>query len=243
MTTQFIEYKGKKYPIKEPTIKTWSEIMKLQGILDEQDMFIKVIEMATGLSQEEILSADAKEVREAGKQVFNFLNQQDKKVVNEFVHNGTTYQFLDMAEISFGQFVDIDTFLTKDESYRIQNLNELAAYLYTEKGTKYGDTKIKKRIKAFEDLPVKYLEGSVFFLLNSAKASEEITTLYSQSKFLWAMMKIKIIFHLIGAGIQQSARYVRNRFGVLMMCLIYPFISASIIFLTLKTLIKKGKGN
>lgn len=217
--------------------------MKLQGILDDTDMFIKVLEMTTGLTQEEILSADAKEVREAGALVFNYLNQQDKKVVNEFDHNGITYQFLDMSDISFGQFVDIDTFLTKDESYRIQNLNELAAYLYTEKGTKYGEGKIKKRIKAFEDLPIKYLEGSVFFLLNSAKASAEITTLYSQSKFLWMMMKTKIIFHLIGAGIQQSAHYVKNRFGVLTMCLIYPFISVSIIFLTLKTLIKRGKGN
>lgn len=243
MTTQFIEYKGKKYPIKEPTIKMWSDVMKLQGILDEQDMFIKIIEITTGLSQEEILSADAKEVMEAGKLVFAYLNQQDKKVVNEFEHNGITYQFLDVSDVSFGQFVDIDTFLSKDEAYRIQNLNELAAYLYTEKGTKYGDVKIKKRIKAFEDLPVKYLEGSVFFLLSSAKASAEITTLYSQSKLLWTMMKMKIVFRLIGAGIQQSAHYVRNRFGVLTMCLIYPFISVSIIYLTLKTLIKSGKGN
>lgn len=243
MTTQFIEYKGKKYPIKEPTIKIWSEVMKLQGILDEQEMFIKILEMTTGLSNEEILAADAKEVREAGKMVFTYLNQQDKKVVNEFEHNGVEYQFLDVSNLSFGQFVDIDTFLGKSETYRIQNLNELAAYLYTEKGTKYGDVKIKKRIKAFEDLPVKYLEGSVFFLLNSAKASEEITLLYSQSKFLWTMMKIKIIFRLIGGGIQQSAHYVRNKFGVLMMCLSYPFISVSIIFLTLKTLIKSGKGN
>ena len=35
MTTQFIEHKGKKYPIKEPTIKVWADVMKLQGILDE----------------------------------------------------------------------------------------------------------------------------------------------------------------------------------------------------------------
>ena len=243
MTTQFIEYKGKKYPIKEPTIKIWSEVMKLQGILDEQDMFIKILELTTGLTREEILLADAKEVREAGNSVFNYLNQQDKKVVNEFTHKGKEYQFLDVTDISFGQFVDIDTFLTKSEAYRIQNLNELAAYLYTEKGSKYGDTKIKKRIKEFEDLPIKYLEGSVFFLLSSAKASAEITSLYSQSKFLWMMMKTKIIFRLIGAGIQQSEHYVMKKFGFLTMCLIYPFISVSIIFLTLKTLIKSGKGN
>jgi len=242
MTTQFIEYKGEKYPIKEPTIKIWAEVMKLQGILDEQDMFIKILEMTTGLSQEQILSADAKDVLDAGKSVFTYLNQQDKKVINEFQHSGITYQFLDMTDISFGQFVDIDTFLSKDETYRTQNLNELAAYLYIEKGTKYGDVKIKKRIKAFEELPIKYLEGSVFFLLSSAKAYEEITTLYSQSKLLSLMMRTKIVFRLIGAGIQQSAHYVRNRFGVLMTCLIYPFISVLIIYLTLKTLIKSAKG-
>jgi hypothetical protein len=241
MTTQFIEYQGKKYPIKEPTIKMWSEVMKLQGILDDQDMFIKVIELTTGLSEDEILAADAKEIRDAGRMVFGYLNQKDKRVVSEFTHNGKEYQFLDVAEVSFGQFVDIDTFLTKEETYRIQNLNELAAYLYTEKGTKYGETKIKQRIKEFETLPIKYLEGSVFFLLNLAKASEGITTLYSQSKLLWLMMKVKIVFHLIGAGIQQSAHSVKTRFGSLTAFLTYPFISALIIFLTLKTLIPKGK--
>jgi len=241
MTTQFVEYKGKKYAIKEPTIKMWSEVMKLQGILDEQDMFVKVIELTTGLTEDEILSADAREVRDVGRQVFGFLNQTDKKVVNEFNHNNKQYQFLDMTDISFGQFVDIDTFLTKDEAYRISNLNELAAYLYVEKGTKYGQSNIKARIKQFEELPIKYLEGSVFFLLSSAKVSEEIITLYSQSKWIWAMMKMKIIFHLTGAGIQQSAHSVKTRFGSLTMFLTYPFISALIIFLTLKTLIPKGK--
>jgi len=241
MTTQFIEHKGKKYPIKEPTIKVWSEVMKLRGILDEQDMFVKIIELTTGLTREEILESDAKEIKLAGEMVYQFLNQQDKKVITEFNHNGKDYQFLDINNISFGQYIDIDTFLQKTEAYRTQNLNELAAYLYIEKGTTYGESKVKPRVKAFEDLPVKYLEGSVFFLLSSARMSAEITTLYSQSKFLWMMMKLKIVFHLIGAGIQQSARYVRNRYGVLMTCLIYPFISVSIIFLTLKTLIKKEK--
>ena len=203
MTTQFIEHKGKKYPIKEPTIKVWADVMKLQGILDEQEMFVKILEISTGLTQEEILSADPAEILVAGKQVSSFLNQQDKKVVKEFTHNGIEYDFLDIGELTFGQFIDIDTFLTKDETYRAQNLNELAAYLYTEKGEKYGVTKIKKRIKAFEDLPIKYLEGSVFFLLSSAKLSAEITTLYSQSRLLWTIMKAKIVFRLIGAGIQQ----------------------------------------
>lgn len=241
MTTQFIEYKGKKYPIKEPTIKVWSEVMKLQSILDEQDMYIKILEITTGLTKEEILEADASEINLAGQMVKQFLSQQNRKVITEFSHNGKEYQFLDINNITFGQFIDIDTFLQKPETYRVQNLNELAAYLYTEKGTTYGQTKIKQRIKEFEDLPVKYLEGSVFFLLSSAKMSEQITTLYSQSRLLWMMMKIKIVFHLIGVGIQQSALYVRRRFGFLMMCLIYPFISASIIFLTLKTLIMNGK--
>jgi hypothetical protein len=241
MTTQFIEHKGKKYPIKEPTIKVWADVMKLQGILDEQEMFVKILEISTGLTQEEILSADPAEILVAGKQVSSFLNQQDKKVVKEFTHNGIEYEFLDIGELTFGQFIDIDTFLTKDETYRAQNLNELAAYLYTEKGQKYGATKIKKRIKAFEDLPIKYLEGSVFFLLSSAKLSAEITTLYSQSRLLWTIMKAKIVFKLIGAGIQQSAHYAKIKLGTLITFLIYPFISVSIIYLTLKTLLKKKK--
>jgi hypothetical protein len=242
MVEQFIEYNNKKYPVIEPNIKTWSEVMKFRNILDEGELFIKVIELTTGLTRDQILEAEASQVQETGEKVLQFISQANKQVVREFNHKGKDYQFLDIHNLSFGQFVDIDTFLSKDENYRIQNLNELAAYLFIEKGTKYGEKPMEPRKEEFADLPMKYLEGAVFFLLSSARISDALTKIYSQSTSLKVMMKTKIISLLIGDGIKRSAHSVRTKYGYLIMLLTYPLFSASIIFLTLWILIRNKKG-
>lgn len=241
MLEHVIEYNGKKYYVKDPTIKTWTEVMKLKDILDEAELFIKIIELTTGMSQEDILSADASQVKKVGEQVLSIVTGSNKKVVTNFTHNGEDYEFLDISNLSFGQYIDIDTFLSKDENYRVQNLSQLAAYLYIEKGTKYGEKNIAQRTKKFEDLPIKYMEGSVFFLLNIANLSVELTQIYSQSKTLKVIMKTKILSHLIGAGIQRLAHSVRTKFGYFVMLLTYPLLSVSIISLTLWTIIRNKK--
>lgn len=236
-----IEYNGKEYPLKEPTIKTWGEVMRLRDVMDEGELFIKVIELTTGLTRDEILKADASQVKKVGEQVLEIMTATNKKVVNAFEFDGEEYEFLDVNTLTFGQFIDIDTFLSKDENYRKQNLSELAAYLYIESGTKYGEKNIQNRIKKFEELPIKYLEGGVFFLLSIARTSDELTKIYSKSKMLRWIMKLKIISRLIGVGIQQSALLLRTRFGYFVMCLLYPLLSVSIISLTLWTTIRNKK--
>jgi hypothetical protein len=241
MVENVIEYNGKKYIIKEPTIRTWAEVMKMKDILDEGELFVKVIELTTGLTYEEIMSADASQVKNVGEKVLSIITGSNKKVVQYFEHEGEEYQFLDIQNLSFGQFIDIDTFLSKEENYRIQNLHELASYLYIEKGSKYGEKSIPKRAEKFKELPIKYMEGSVFFLLSILNLSEELTKIYSQSKTLKVVMKTKILFRLIGVGIQRSAHSLRTKFGYLGMLLIYPLLSVSIILLTLWTLIRSKK--
>jgi hypothetical protein len=243
MIEHVIEYNGKKYPVKEPTIRTWSEVMKLKDILDEGELFVKIIELTTGLTHDEIMSANASEVQKVGENILSIVTGSNKKVVKTFEYGGEEYEFLDIQNLSFGQFIDIDTFLTKDENYRIQNLNELAGYLYIEKGTKYGEKPISKRSEKFKDLPIKYMEGSVFFLLSTANLSEELTKIYSQSKTLKLLMKIKIISRLIGVGTRQSALSLKTRFGYFGMLLSYPLLFVSTISLTLWTLIKSKKKN
>jgi hypothetical protein len=243
MIEHIIEYNGKKYPVKEPTIRTWTEVMKLKDILDEAELFVKIIELTTGLSHEDILQADASLIKKVGEQVLSIVTGSNKKVVTTFEYEGVEYQFLDIQNLSFGQYIDIETFLSKDENYRIQNLSELAAYLYIEKGTKYGETNISKRAENFKDLPIKYMEGSVFFLLSIANLSAELTRIYSKSKTLKLLMKLKIISRLIGVGIQQSAHLLRTKYGYFVMLLIYPLLSVSTISLTLWTLIKSKKKN
>lgn len=236
-----LKFDGKRIEVKEPTIKMWVDVMKFRDILDEDDLNIRMLSMATGLSIEEIKQTDALSMRVAADAVYRFINQEQKKLFKNIEHNDKKYVLVDVHKMSFGQFVDIDTFLQKDEGYRISNLNELAAYLYTEEGKKYGETDFTKQIEEFKTLPVKYVEGAIFFLLNLGVASQQLTHLYSQNKFIWMMMMMRIRLDNIGDGMLRYLRLPKTKFGKLTMLLISPLLVVSIILHILWTSINKLK--
>ena len=241
METIQVELNKKKYTIVEPNIQLWSNVMKFKDLLDDEELYIKMISEVLGITREEILSADTTEIIEIGDYVYSFINKESKKLFKQIEFKETKYSLVDVNNISFGQYADIDTFLRKDEGYRIANLNELAAYLYTEEGILYTNSNIKLRIEEFKTLPIKYVEGAIFFLLNLARASQELTRLYSQSKLMWIIMKIKITLMLIGDGIQQYQRSRTTVFLKLTTWLLYPFISVLITFRILLTRDKNKK--
>ena len=241
METIQIELNKKKYTIVEPNIQLWSNVMKFKDLLDDEELYIKMISEVLGITREEILSADTTDIIEIGDYVYSFINKESKKLFKQIDFKETKYNLVDVNNISFGQYADIDTFLRKDEGYRIANLNELAAYLYTEEGITYTNSNIKLRIEEMKTLPIKYVEGAIFFLLNLARASQELTRLYSQSKLMWIIMRIKITLMLIGDGIQQYQRLQTTKFGKLITWLLYPFISVLITFRILLTRDKNKK--
>jgi hypothetical protein len=230
METIQVELNKTKYTIEEPNIELWTNVMKFKDLLDEEELYIKMISEVLGITREEVLSADTTQILEIGDYVYSFINKESKKLFKQIDFQGTKYNLVDVNNISFGQYVDIDTFLRKEEGYRIANLNELAAYLYTEDGVSYTNSNIKLRIETFKTLPIKYIEGAIFFLLNLAKGSQELTRLYSQSKVMWTIMKIRITLMLIGDGIRQYQLSRTTWFGKLTTWLLYPFISVLITF-------------
>lgn len=238
---EFIEHKGKKYPIKNVTIEMWSEIMKYKDLFDEEELYYKMISVMTGIPREELLLADASEMVKAGEQLKKILYTDSKQLYPKIEHNGIKYKLVDVHNMSFGQFVDIDSFLTKDEMYRISNLNELAAYLYTEEGKSYGDTNFKTQIEEFKKLEIKYLEGAIFFLLNFGRGLQQLSQVYSNLKFLWWMMRLKIVLGLIGDGTRQLISSRKTVFGKLIGLLLSPFYLVLTIFRFTWTLIKKKR--
>ena len=241
METTYIEHEGKKYEVKEPTIESWKNVMIYKDLLDEEEMYVKMISEVTGLSMKEVKSADALEIRIAGDKLWRYLNQESKKLFTTIEHKGITYNLVDLNKVSFGQFVDIDTFMKKDEPYKVANLNELAGYLYCEDGVEYGNSDIKKRIEDFKDLPVKYIESAIFFLLNLGKGLQELTTLYSKSPVMWWMMRTKIAWASFGDGIKRLVSSQKTKFGKLIVLLTFPLWLVSIIFLSLWITISSKK--
>ena len=158
-----ITSKSKKFEVTEPTIREFCDVMKLKDILSEDELNVRLIEKVTGMSHEEVMDMDATTIQKIGSVLFAHYNKESKKLTQSFQLNGVTYKFMDVNTISFGQFVDIDTFLKKDEGYRIANLNELMAYMYCEENTPYSKSDFKKRIEAMLDAPSHLIEGALFF--------------------------------------------------------------------------------
>lgn len=236
-----IEHKGRRYEVKEPTIQMWSEVMKLKDIHGEEEMNLRLLEQVVGIRRDELEQLDAALIRKISSQLNAVLNQENKDLSPIIELKGKRYTLINLEKISFGQFVDIDSFLQKDEQYRISNLNELAVYLYTEEGKTYGDKDFKSEIEAFKDLPVRHIEGALFFFSLLGNTLAELIQIYSKNKWKYRMMKLKILLINIGGGIRQLVLLPKGRFGRLIMLLISPLLLVSTTLLILWTLIRNKR--
>ena len=241
MKKNYVKVDGESYEIKEPTVSTWMELMKFKDVLEEHEMNLKLISLLTGIDVDTIRDGDVKEINKVGSVLSQFLNQDTTQIFQEIEFEGTKYKIFDVNKMTFGQFVDIDSFLRKDDTYRNRNLNELSAYLYSESGYEYGETNIKERIDKFKELPLRYLETSLFFLLNLGRGSLELTHLYSKNKVWWMLMKLRVVSQSFGDTIKSLVSWRKRKFGRWILLLILVLCSPLIICLTLWTLIKKEK--
>jgi len=237
-----ITSKSKSYEVKEPTIKEFCDIMKLKDILTEDELHIRLIEKTTGMSHEEVMEMDAYTIQKIGSLLFAHFNKESKKLTQSFILNGVNYKFLDVNNITFGQFVDIDSYLKKDDAYRIANLNELLAYMYCEENVPYTKSNFKQRIEIMNDAPAHIVEGALFFLLNLEKGLSEIMELSSKSPLMFQMMRLRIAFQNFGATTKLSRFLLKTKFGRLTLLLLWVLLLPLIICLILLTSIMKKKG-
>ena len=237
-----ITSKSKKFEVSEPTIREFCDVMKLKDILTEDELNVRLIEKITGMSHEDVMEMDATTIQKIGSVLFAHYNKESKKLTQSFQLNGVTYKFMDVNTISFGQFVDIDTFLKKDEGYRIANLNELMAYMYCEENVPYSKSDFKKRIEIMLDAPSHIVEGALFFLLNLERGLYEIMELSLRSPLMFQMMRLKIAFHRFGATTKLSRFLLKTKFGRLTLLLLWVLLLPLIICHTLLTSIMRKKG-
>jgi hypothetical protein len=237
-----ITSKSKKFEVSEPTIREFCDVMKLKDILSEDELNVRLIEKVTGMSHEDVMDMDASTIQKIGSVLFTHYNKESKKLTQSFELNGITYKFMDVNTISFGQFVDIDTFLKKDEGYRIANLNELMAYMYCEEGTKYSESNFKDRIEKMLDAPSHIVEGALFFLLNLERGLYEIMELSLKSPIMFQMMRLRMAFQSFGATTKLSRFLLKTKFGRWILLLLWVLLLPLTICLTLLTSITRKKG-
>jgi hypothetical protein len=127
-----------------------------------------LISIATGLDIEEIKDANWESIYDASNSLADYFLTQSEKFYNDFIFNGQKYRFIDLDNLTFGEFIDIDEFLSRPLTKRQSELNHLMALFYREVGddnklVKYDASKVGDRALLFKMLPVKYLKGSMSF--------------------------------------------------------------------------------
>ncbi len=165
------KYGKNEYKLKEPSIELWNKLMALKDWSDETEFSIKLISELCELTEEEVRNRDWQEIVPLAQSLSNYILQDSKQFYKEFEFEGSTYRFIDLNKLSFGEFIDLDTFLLKPVSERLAQSSLLMAMLYREVDNKnklvpYDSSKLEERAERFKKLPIKYLNGaSTFFLL------------------------------------------------------------------------------
>lgn len=183
MVQASITYGDRVIDVKEPTIDMWSRLALYKDVLDEGEFLIRMIMESTGLDKKEVLNADWYDIMQVGNNLTDYLLKQSDEFHPTFEFKGIKYTFLDLANLTFGEFIDIDTILSRSDIERRSQLNLMMAMFYREVGadgkiTPYDASKVAERAELFKDLPIKYVHGSMSFFLRLEKRLHEPTLRY-----------------------------------------------------------------
>ena len=197
---QRIKYNGKTYTVGEPTLDVYMAIQKEIDYASDLELAINLLSWITGLRDEEIKEADAYTIITAAEGIIQYYNSIEGKFYETFEFNGKSYKFIDLKGMSFGEYVDIDTFLQKPTSEKQGKLHELMAMLYREVNEKgeykpYNAQEVKERAMEFKTLPLKYFFGSLVFFYNIANMSLSPTLLFSVRQKMvkiWETIKTRL---------------------------------------------------
>ena len=203
------KYKNKQYEIEEPTVEMWSKLILLQEWTDEREFCVKLLSFTTGLTEEEIENSDYAEVVKVSNEISVFLNENGDKFHNEFDFNGKRYRFLDLPNLTFGEFIDIDTYLSKEPHEKKKEMPLMMAMLYRELDENgnykpYNSKELQKKAEEFKKLPVKYVKGATnfFFHLGKTLQGNFKASFWQNLKLMGKMIWILVKFiPLIGIGV------------------------------------------
>lgn len=221
MEKTIIEYDGKEYEVKEPTILLWNKLSMLKDLQNDEDFAITLISLSTGLSHEEIRDADWYSIIETSEALSEFLLNQSHDFHNEFEFEGEKYRFIDLQNMTFGEFIDIDEYLRQPAAKKQSELHYFMALLYREvdengKLTPYDIGKVKERSEKFKYLSIKYLNGAMRFFLTLRNILDENTPSSLESNWKeklqkW-MLKNQRTLLVFGGGIQQFILWLKRTY-------------------------------
>jgi len=205
------ELEGQEYKIPQYiTLGDYVKIYKVKGLFDDDYFATKLINILTGAPQKKLMEADREKVDFVFTRIWSILPKDTPAFLDRFTLEGVEYGFLpSWRKMSFGEFADLDTLMTKKPDEVLDYLHIITAILYRPIVTKdkkkytiekYSQETLEDRAELFKNkLDVEVALGAQFFFIQFAKnvSTYTPTSLKSwmkisavQLKVLWKMRKI-----------------------------------------------------
>jgi len=164
------------------SIENYVKIYKIKDLFSEDYFAAKLVSIVSGAPQKDLLEGGYEEVSYLALRIMELLPTVDTtKFVDRFELDGVQYGFFpNWRDLTFAEFIDLDTISNKKEDELLDMLHILAAIMYRPiveelsehnfKIEEYDIPKMKERAELFKKrLDVRYVIGAQFFFIKFAK--------------------------------------------------------------------------
>ncbi len=197
-------------------IENYAKIYKVKDLFSDDYFAAKLINIVTDAPIEDLLQVDYQEVSYIANYIMSLVPiAKDIPFKDRFELNGVHYGFFPTwKELTFAEFIDMETISTKKPEELLDLMHILAAVMYRPiieeksehdfKIEKYSVDSLNERAELFKKhLDVKYVIAAQFFFIKFANRYLDYTQLSSIKKLsIWTKIKIiwkirKLLWHLI----------------------------------------------
>lgn len=201
----------KQYHIPEVmTIGHYVKMYKLKDLFSDDYYAAKLVNLFTDAPVEDLLQTDFEKVNYLASEIIKLIPQERPKFIDRFELDGVHYGFFPKWEdLSFAEFVDMDTISTKKEDELLDFLHILCSIMYRpivhERShhdfdiEKYDIKSMKIRSELFKNkLEVGVILSAQFFFINFANryssyfqlSSIKTLPIWTRIKLVWSLRKI-----------------------------------------------------
>jgi len=186
-------------------IGTYNKIYKIKDLFEQEYFEAKIISIVANVPLEDLLDCPYDDISYISAYILNtFPKPNDVKFVDRFELNGVQYGFFNnWKDITFAEFMDMDTISTKKPEELLNMLHILASIMYRPitneiskhnfEIEKYDVSSIPKRSELFKkELDIKYILGAQFFFIKFAKKYSDYTppSLVMKKIGIWNQLKV-----------------------------------------------------
>jgi hypothetical protein len=202
---------GQEYNIPDYlTIGDYVKIYKVKDLFTEDYFAAKLLNIVSDAPLQLLLDSEYNEIEYLAYHVLSKMSNPDKTFHDRFELDGVHYGFFpNWKDLTFAEFVDMDTISSKPAEELLDMLHVLAAVMYRPiveqtsehdfKIEEYNLESLKKRADLFKQkLDIKYIIGAQFFFIKFAKRYLDYSQQYSmptlsiwkQMKWIWHMWRM-----------------------------------------------------